>query len=61
MTERLVRFGVAMEAPLLEEFDKVVERRGALEIITDLGDSAETHRGQIASSHGPLWFCDLKR
>ena len=28
MVERLVRFGVAMEASLLAEFDKIVERRG---------------------------------
>ena len=42
MTERLVRFGVAMEAPLLEEFDKVVERRGGTrsEAFRDLARAA---------------------
>jgi CopG family nickel-responsive transcriptional regulator len=37
-----VRFGVAMEAPLLEEFDKVVERRGGTrsEAFRDLARAA---------------------
>jgi CopG family nickel-responsive transcriptional regulator len=42
MVERLVRFGVAMDASLLEEFDKVVERRGGTrsEAFRDLARAA---------------------
>jgi CopG family nickel-responsive transcriptional regulator len=42
MAERLVRFGVAMEASLLEEFDQVVERRGGTrsEAFRDLARAA---------------------
>jgi len=42
MVERLVRFGVAMESSLLEEFDKVVERRGGTrsEAFRDLARAA---------------------
>jgi CopG family nickel-responsive transcriptional regulator len=42
MAERLVRFGVAMEESLLEEFDQVVERRGGTrsEAFRDLARAA---------------------
>ncbi|HEX6277622.1 MAG TPA: ribbon-helix-helix protein, CopG family, partial [Polyangiaceae bacterium] len=42
MSERLVRFGVAMEASLLEEFDKVVEGQGTTrsEALRDLARAA---------------------
>ena len=42
MAEKLVRFGVAMEASLLEEFDRVVERRGGTrsEAFRDLARAA---------------------
>src|SRR5262245_19279405 len=42
MTERLVRFGVAMEASLLDEFDRVVEGRGGTrsEALRDLARAA---------------------
>jgi CopG family nickel-responsive transcriptional regulator len=42
MTERLVRFGVAMEASLLEEFDRVVAARGGTrsEALRDLARAA---------------------
>jgi hypothetical protein len=49
MTERLMRFGVAMGAPLLEEFDKVVERRGGTrsEALRDFHGHSHSH------SHSP--------
>ena len=42
MTEKLVRFGVAMEASLLKEFDRVVESRGGTrsEALRDLARAA---------------------
>lgn len=42
MAEKLVRFGVAMEASLLEEFDRVVESRGGTrsEALRDLARAA---------------------
>jgi CopG family nickel-responsive transcriptional regulator len=42
MSEHLVRFGVAMEATLLEEFDRVVESQGTTrsEALRDLARSA---------------------
>ncbi len=42
MTEKLVRFGVAMESSLLEELDKLVERRGGTrsEALRDLARAA---------------------
>lgn len=42
MSERLVRFGVAMEASLLAEFDRVVEARGGTrsEALRDLARAA---------------------
>jgi CopG family nickel-responsive transcriptional regulator len=42
MAERLVRFGVAMEASLLEEFDKLVAERGSTrsEAFRDLARTA---------------------
>jgi CopG family nickel-responsive transcriptional regulator len=42
MTDRLVRFGVAMEGSLLEEFDELVERRGGTrsEAFRDLARAA---------------------
>jgi CopG family nickel-responsive transcriptional regulator len=48
MAERLVRFGVAMEAGLLEEFDRVVESRGGTrsEALRDLARAAVS-RAQV--------------
>jgi CopG family transcriptional regulator, nickel-responsive regulator len=42
MTEKLVRFGVAMESSLLEEFDRLVEARGGTrsEAFRDLARAA---------------------
>jgi len=54
MAEKLVRFGVAMEASLLEEFDRVVDARGGTrsEALRDLARStvsrAQVRRGADA-------------
>ena len=51
MTDRLVRFGVAMESSLLEQFDQLVEARGGTrsEAFRDLAraeiDKAQVRRG----------------
>lgn len=50
MTNNLVRFGVAMEGPLLEEFDALVEARGGSrsELLRDLV-RAEVTRARVSS------------
>src|SRR4051812_8201869 len=49
MKNELVRFGVAMERPLLEHFDVIVEQRGVTrsELLRDLV-RAEVVRAQVA-------------
>ena len=48
MKQELVRFGIAMDAPLLEQLDRIVEARGATrsELLRDLV-RAEVARAQI--------------
>jgi CopG family nickel-responsive transcriptional regulator len=52
MAEKLVRFGVAMEASLLEEFDRLVESRGGTrsEALRDLARAAVS-RALIRRGH----------